>query len=304
MQGRLKIFYRDLEYFRPFKAHDPRDVPLLREWFEPILVQAFLEGMNPEFNFRAQLILSSSDWPTLDQTIASVLEEETRLANQDVVASVYGENRAALMHIQSSVVAANYQPNAIKFDPKKKTRTICENCKRPGHIKRNCFDLVGYPPGWQQKHVNRFIPGNSGEKKQDQVHLVTSSNDLPQAAVQALEEFKAKLMAATADGPSEASSSHDGKGEDGSPTPWIIDSGATNHMTGSPQNFSSYTPRSGRDRVSIANGSFAPIVRCGTVNCTPSLSLSPVLHVPKFPVSLLSISSITKHLYCRAIFEP
>ena len=42
------------------------------------------------------------DWPTLDQTIASILEEETRLANQDGVAPVYGENRAALMHNQVS----------------------------------------------------------------------------------------------------------------------------------------------------------------------------------------------------------
>lgn len=209
--GEIKKLYRDLEYFRPFKAHDPRDVPLLREWFEPILVQAFLEGLNPEFNFRAQLIWSS-DWSTLDQTIASVLEEETRLANQDVVAPVYGENRAALMHTQSSTVAANDHANAMKFDPKKKTTKICDYCKKPGHIKRNCFDLVGYPPGWQQKHVNKFNLGNSGEKKQDRVHLVTSSKDLPQVDAQALEEFKAKLMAATADGPSEASSSHNGKG--------------------------------------------------------------------------------------------
>jgi hypothetical protein len=27
--GEIKKLYRDLEYFRPFKAHDPRDVPLL-----------------------------------------------------------------------------------------------------------------------------------------------------------------------------------------------------------------------------------------------------------------------------------
>ena len=65
-------------------------------------MQAFLGGLNPEFNFRAQLILSATDWPTLDQTIASILEEETRLANQDGVAPVYGENRAAHMHNQVS----------------------------------------------------------------------------------------------------------------------------------------------------------------------------------------------------------
>ena len=62
--GEIKKLYRDLEFFRPFKAHDPRDVPLLREWFEPLLVQTFLEGLNSEFNLRAQLILATPDWHT------------------------------------------------------------------------------------------------------------------------------------------------------------------------------------------------------------------------------------------------
>jgi hypothetical protein len=33
-------------------------------------------------------------------------------------------------------------------------------------------------------------------------------------------------------------------------------------------------------------------------------SLTHVLHVPNFPVDLLSVSSITKSLNCRAWFEP
>jgi hypothetical protein len=80
--GEIKKLYRDLEFFRPFKAHNPRDVPLLREWFEPLLVQTFLESLNSEFNFRAQLILATPDWPTLYEAIASILEEETRLSNK------------------------------------------------------------------------------------------------------------------------------------------------------------------------------------------------------------------------------
>lgn len=65
--GEIKKLYRHLEFFRPFKAHDLRDAPLLREWFEPLLVQTFLEGLNSEFNFRSQLILATPDWPTFDR---------------------------------------------------------------------------------------------------------------------------------------------------------------------------------------------------------------------------------------------
>jgi transposase InsO family protein len=85
---------------------------------------------------------------------------------------------------------------------------------------------------------------------------------------------------------------------------WIIDSGATNHMTGTPNLFTSYIPCSGKDKVRVADGSTVPITGRGSVRCTKTLSLSPVLHVPNFPVNLLSVSSITKSLNCRGWFDP
>jgi hypothetical protein len=94
------------------------------------------------------------------------------------------------------------------------------------------------------------------------------------------------------------------EGEKNLISPWIIDSGATNHMTCSPKFFSSYKPLSGRDRVRIVDGSSAPIMGSGTSECTPSMTSSPVLHVPEFPVNLLSVSSISKALNCGVWFEP
>jgi hypothetical protein len=79
--GELKKLYSDLEFFMPFKPHDPRDLSMFREWFEPILVQTFLDGLNPEFHLRSRLTMAIPNWPTLEETIASILEEETRLAN-------------------------------------------------------------------------------------------------------------------------------------------------------------------------------------------------------------------------------
>uniref|UniRef100_A0ACD5V9U0 Uncharacterized protein n=1 Tax=Avena sativa TaxID=4498 RepID=A0ACD5V9U0_AVESA len=115
----IKKLYRDLEYFRPFKAYDPRDVPLLREWFEPLLVQAFLEGLNPEFNFRSQLILATRVWPILDQTIASILEKETRLSNQITTPHANADSRAALSlvnQVQPIGTAKTNQANTTRFD--------------------------------------------------------------------------------------------------------------------------------------------------------------------------------------------
>lgn len=42
-------------------------------------------------------------------------------------------------------------------------------------------------------------------------------------------------------------------------TSWIIDSGASDHMTGSSELFSSYSPCAGNQKVKIADGSFSAI---------------------------------------------
>ena len=54
----------------------------------------------------------------------------------------------------------------------------------------------------------------------------------------------------------------------------------------------------------MADGSTQAIVGAGIVKCIPNMSLSSVLHVPAFPINLLSISCITRELNCAAIFFP
>ncbi|RVW20671.1 hypothetical protein CK203_112325 [Vitis vinifera] len=65
--------------------------------------------------------------------------------------------------------------------------------------------------------------------------------------------------------------------------PWIIDSGATDHMTGSSQIFSSYKPCAGNKKIKIADGSLSAIAGKGSVFISPSLTLHNVLHVPIYP---------------------
>jgi hypothetical protein len=175
--GELKRLYRDLEFFRPFKPHDPRDLSLLREWFEPILIHVFLEGLNFDFNLRSQMILATPEWSTLDQTITSVLEEETRLANQGTIPQGQSDNRAAFSHLPAYGTPRGDQANSTKFQYKQKKRVVCDHCKKLGHVKKDCFDLVGYPSGWQQRHVNKPMFSGSDERRQDKVNFSSSSGE-------------------------------------------------------------------------------------------------------------------------------
>lgn len=88
------------------------------------------------------------------------------------------------------------------------------------------------------------------------------------------------------------------------PGSWVIDSGASHHMTGMSSSFSSYMVSSGKNMVRIADGSFSSIVGQGDIPITPELWLSSVLHVLKFTLNLLSVSHITKALNCCVTFFP
>ena len=85
---------------------------------------------------------------------------------------------------------------------------------------------------------------------------------------------------------------------------WVIDSGASAHMTGTPSTLSSLTPTTAYPPVSIAYGHSCSVEGYGLTKPTPSLTLHNVLYVPGFPTNLRSISNITHTLNCVVIFYP
>ncbi|KAA0067137.1 Cysteine-rich RLK (RECEPTOR-like protein kinase) 8 [Cucumis melo var. makuwa] len=85
---------------------------------------------------------------------------------------------------------------------------------------------------------------------------------------------------------------------------WILDSGATDHLTGSSKHFISYVPCVGNEEIRIADDSLAPIADKGQIVPFDGFSLQNVLHVPKLSYNLLSISKITRELHCKVIFLP
>ena len=84
--------------------------------------------------------------------------------------------------------------------------------------------------------------------------------------------------------------------------PWIIDSGATDHMTGSSKLFSSYNPCARNQKIKITDGSFSAIAGKGLIVISPSITLHNVFYVPNLLCNLLSISKITHDLKCQAHF--
>ena len=84
---------------------------------------------------------------------------------------------------------------------------------------------------------------------------------------------------------------------------WIIDSGATDHMTFDNNHIQSMKS-SDQHIVSTANGSPSPVVGEVSVSLAQNLNLESVLVVPSLNHNLLSFAQITLTLNCIVIFWP
>ncbi|TYH66684.1 hypothetical protein ES332_D06G140200v1 [Gossypium tomentosum] len=75
-------------------------------------------------------------------------------------------------------------------------------------------------------------------------------------------------------------------------------------MTRSNKSLFNYTTCPSKGSARIADGSLTFVSGTGSVVCTPNLTLSPVLHVLKFSINLLYVSTITKALNYKLEFFP
>jgi len=85
--------------------------------------------------------------------------------------------------------------------------------------------------------------------------------------------------------------------------PWVLDSGATYHITGNKSFFSSLSTTGCLPSVTMANGYKVPSHGVGTINLFSSLSIGNVLYVPGSLFNLLSISCLTCSLDCVISFN-
>ena len=84
---------------------------------------------------------------------------------------------------------------------------------------------------------------------------------------------------------------------------WIVDSGASDHMTGSATIFCTYGKCVDDIRVTVADGTHSTVAGQGHIDLS-SLKLQNVLHVPFLQCNLLSVRKITKDLNCAVTFFP
>ena len=84
---------------------------------------------------------------------------------------------------------------------------------------------------------------------------------------------------------------------------WVIDFGATYHMTGNSSKFSTFQSHPSTSSVTLVDGSQSCVLGLSTIFSTPSLPLSFVLSLPNLSFNLISMSKLTRALKCYISFS-
>lgn len=184
--------------------------------------------------------------------------------------------------------------NTTTFD-----KQVCDYCNKPYHTRETCWDLHNIPADWKPRKLH---------KNPKSAHLAESKSGLENLLRQFLHQTK---LQNSADGQNSKSPTA-AMAQTGTisqtllsmsqqPNCWIVDTGASDHMTGSMEVFDDYTNCHNKINVWVADGKTSPAVGQGMVRL-PNMILKSVLFVPKLTYNLLSVSKLTHDMDCVVIF--
>ncbi|RVW76715.1 hypothetical protein CK203_047594 [Vitis vinifera] len=228
-----------------------------------------LIGLRPDLEPIRDQILGSSSVPSLDDVFARLL----RLSSTQTLPSASASDSSVLVsHTTSQGGRSGTRGRG--------QRPHCTYCNKLGHTRDRCYQLHGRPPRT--------------------AHMAQSSDSpLPQPpSSSASQTSQASIASIAQPGNASACLTHTS-----SLGPWILDSGASDHLSGNKDLFSSITTTSDLPTVTLANGSQTVAKGIGLALPLPSLPLTSVLYTPECPFNLISISKITRTINCSITFS-
>lgn len=268
----------------------------------------FLNGVDEIYSSQRSQLLLMTPLPNVEMACSSLMQEE---AQRQLLHSDRTDDSISAMYGKASQPKAN--PDRF---------VVCTACGKRGHNGEKCWKVVGFPTRHTSNPTNPYHKSKNKKpqtQKPNQNKLAAAVETTPtnsnsnfspqqlQLQIQQLTQLLPQLQAA-----SQFTLNSDETFDHFSgmitcfqaitnTTDWIIDSGASDHMTSSVQNFSRFKPATA-SHINLPNGTSADITHIGTVNLPTGLQIQKVLCVTKFKHNLLSVQKLTQDSNCSVHF--
>lgn len=281
----------------------------------------FLNGLDESYASQRSQILMSIPLPTVAMACSVIQQEESQ--------------KAALSDNQVHESVAMYSKVHNSAD---KNVGGCPECGRKGHGREDCWRLIGYPK-WHSKHkrvgnssqrggIAFGSSGNWNQNRSNKMANVAQSCDQSQEnetvddnivlTTRQLEQILKMLPVKNYRGDSKSEEDFDApfsgmasfsgmvlcNNVQSSSNEWIVDSGATDHMTSTLSLLSNVKKASSQCTIKLPTGDNVQISHTGDLQLENGLKLLGVLYVPEFNHNLLSIRKLAQDNECHVMFLP
>jgi len=200
-------------------------------------------------------------------------------------------------------VASNPSKNG-SMNRQRKDRPVCTHCKI--HTVDKCYKLHGYPPGYKTKQERANNVANSVTTQNDentsqatvQPNQMVNASSTAEALIQCqnlLNQLQSQMNASN-----QRTTSHIAGTTCSFPL-WIIDSGASTHISCCKSFFTSMEPCS--TTIRLPNKQVFEVKTAGTIRLSEFIELKNVLYIPEFSFNLISVSALTRDLPINLSFS-
>ncbi|XP_071723319.1 uncharacterized protein [Rutidosis leptorrhynchoides] len=268
----LRSLWAELDSIIDLKIPDPASLAIIHTYFEDVKFYEFLMGLNDSY-----------------LAIRGQINEEAQHDHS---------SQSSIPQVSVDAIYSNTS-NSSSSTPKKKFQDNCDYCGIRGHKKAECYKLHGFSKDFkftrsktqahnavQNTQYAQLIKLISGESSSTAIANVVS---IPFAASSHVDSSSSQST-----GPS---TSNSGTVTDRT---WIVDIGATNHITLCANGLHSISSLS--NHVHMPNGNHASITHTENLSISPNLSLKNILLVPSFKRNLLSVHKLEKNSNCFVSF--
>lgn len=337
----LTRLWQEIDMFEEHTWTSPADDRSLKQFIETKGIFWFLHGLNKELDQVRSRVLGTKPPSSLNSVFSKVRQEESRIKvmMENTNTSV---NEGSALLANSSTQNSNIPPVTTQTSIQKASSCTnlgftslvakrnqgtgqrfpyrppqyCKYCKKNGHSVDNYFKLQRLKQSQQQNGHPRFQP-SWGTQRKSMANTVSNQDGQGQesrlthqveALVQLLtqqHQISGNAQHAHAESqPIQATmASMEGTRSNDVGCSWIIDSGASDHMTNNLTLLNSYKVFTLPRVVRIANGINLKVLGRGEVRLADILILRDVLHVPHLRFNLIFVSKITQDNHCLAVFS-
>ncbi|GJR41731.1 putative ribonuclease H-like domain-containing protein [Tanacetum coccineum] len=288
----------------------------LKEHNQLLKLMQFLMGLDEVYAPIRSIILTTDPIPDVRGAFATLSRDESHRSTQShSVPKIGNGNTAFVARTNNRVNNNNNNWSGSNNHPRKLNRPniVCTHCNMNGHTADRCFELTGYPPNFKKNTgpnkgsaSNNVVSGNK-----DQSHTFTDDQYKRLMSLISEKSGSSSIpanIAGTNCVISFCSSRLFNHNSNISSYKiyigWIIDSGASQHMTYTIINMFNIVDVSKLNMtVGHPNGTKALVTHIGSLKLTKNIVIYNVLVVPDYQVSLLSVHSLSKDNKFRVIFD-